>query len=136
MMGMTRFAGTLSRPSIPSPTGPATVLHFCATAARRSIAQAAASSGAARRRNIGMLRGHNDELYGVAFSPDGRTIVSAGPDAVRLWNVATLREIAIQRTDAVVQGVAFSPDGQWLAGAANDGTVRLWHAPSFEGNSL
>ncbi len=72
------------------------------------------------------------DVSSVAFSPDGKTLATAGGGAagggtVRLWDVATHRQIGGPLTaGGGVYAVVFSPDGKTLATISVDGTARLW----------
>ncbi|QIS21379.1 TIR domain-containing protein [Nocardia terpenica] len=74
-----------------------------------------------------------DIVSGVAFSPDGKRIVSGSFDkTLRLWDAATGKPIGTPLTGhtAGVNGVAFSPDGKRIVSGSDDGTLRLWDADS------
>ncbi len=66
----------------------------------------------------------SQQVAALAFSPDSRTLATAGADGrTYLWNVATGRLIATQTSPDFADGVAFSPHGRTMALAEADGVV-------------
>lgn len=66
---------------------------------------------------VATLRGHENLVTGVTFSPDGASLASSGVDTtIRLWEVATGKQLAtLHGHPNQVNAVAFSPDGASLA---------------------
>jgi len=79
---------------------------------------------------LATLRGHNHQVTSLAFSPDGKMLVSAdtGRDrhTVKLWDLNTGAELA-SRAYVGEEGpaVTFSPDGMYLA-ISTEVHVELW----------
>jgi WD40 repeat protein len=65
----------------------------------------------------------------VAFSPDGDLLAGGDDHMVRVWNVATGKEVhRLAWEDHSVFAVGFSRDGKRVAGASAEGRVRTWVA--------
>jgi WD40 repeat protein len=73
--------------------------------------------------------GHPGQIHSIAFSSDGRQIVSGGQDeTVRIWNVATgTVEKTLTGHENRVNSVAFSPDGRRVVSGSNDKTIKIWN---------
>jgi WD40 repeat protein len=70
---------------------------------------------------------------GLAFSPDGERLLSAGADgAGRVWDLASGEEVlTLEGHSGSVEAAAFGPDGT-IATGGSDGTLRLWDAATGE----
>jgi WD40 repeat protein/serine/threonine protein kinase len=70
------------------------------------------------------------EYFAVAFSPDGKYLVTGnGARRVEVWDANNGQPIRTLGTHkGVIRGVVFSPDRKHLASMSSDGEVKLWDA--------
>jgi WD40 repeat protein len=73
--------------------------------------------------------GHSKGVMDVAYSPDGKYLITASKDAtLKLWSVAIGKELRTYTGHTkVVCSVCFSPDGTFFASGSWDGTIQLWN---------
>ncbi|ETW79266.1 hypothetical protein HETIRDRAFT_172842 [Heterobasidion irregulare TC 32-1] len=88
---------------------------------------------------------HKSSVNFVAFSPDGKRIVSGSHDkTIRVWDIETGEAVSPPfegRTDTVTS-VTFSPDGKRIVSSSHDATILLWDtdtgeavSPPFKGHT-
>jgi hypothetical protein len=79
---------------------------------------------------LGSLEGHVGAITALAFSPDGRRLISSASDfTVRVWHTGSGRELLTFRehTDSPL-AVAWSPDGRRIGSGGYDRMVKVWEA--------
>ncbi len=85
-------------------------------------------------RPIRPLEGHTSYVTDLAFTSDGRRLITAGGDqSIRFWDTSNWTETKVLRDHTEdVQAVAISETARLVASAAKDGTLMLWQ---MEGKS-
>ncbi|MCP4578166.1 MAG: hypothetical protein GY846_17995, partial [Deltaproteobacteria bacterium] len=78
---------------------------------------------------------HSQNVKRLAFSPDGKFLVSGGVDnTVKLWNADTGEQIqTFEGNDRAAYAVAFSPHGKVIASASYDGKIGLFEIGKDKG---
>jgi WD40 repeat protein len=100
--------------------------HVVAAAADRDVRLLDPSGKSPERR----FRDHHDDVFSVAFAPDGSFLASVGgrgDPAIRIWDMPSgqLRDVLPGHTNQV-WSVSVSCDSERLATASDDGTVKVW----------
>ncbi|MFN6103267.1 MAG: WD40 repeat domain-containing protein, partial [Planctomycetaceae bacterium] len=76
------------------------------------------------------FRGHTGPVFSVAYSPDGKRIVSGSQDnTLKVWDAATGQAtLTLTGHTATVTSVAYSPDGKRIVSGSFDNTLKVWDA--------
>jgi hypothetical protein len=88
-----------------------------------------------RNNTVTTLGRHDDTVNSIAFSPDGKLLVSGGDDhRLKLWNVThkhhiVTRDHITDRTRSQVKAVTFSPNGKMIATGGRH--AKLWDVHTY-----
>jgi RNA polymerase sigma factor (sigma-70 family) len=84
-------------------------------------------------KQVAALVGHADEITGVAFSPDSRSIATAAGNfwyrkdrTVRVWDAATGRELHVFDNPDGATTLEYLPDGRRVVTIGMDGVATVW----------
>ena len=77
-----------------------------------------------------VLEGHTDGVLSIAYSPDGKQIISGSGDQLRIWDAEKGEVVCgpfIERK-GLVYSVAYSPDGKWIVSGSYGWNLCVWDA--------
>ncbi|MEM6754399.1 MAG: hypothetical protein AAF630_15680, partial [Cyanobacteria bacterium P01_C01_bin.38] len=76
---------------------------------------------------VNRLESHQDIVWDVSFSPDGKLLASGSRDkSVKIWRTNGSLLQTLKAHDESITSLTFSPDGSLLASASRDNTVKIW----------
>tara|TARA_B100000609_G_scaffold189334_1_gene176274 strand:+ start:30315 stop:33281 length:2967 start_codon:yes stop_codon:yes gene_type:complete len=88
-------------------------------------------TSAGKYRTYKTLSDHTGPVRDVAFSPDGKTLVSVSNDnSVLLWNTTTWTSSLLGKHSNEVSNVAFHPGGKEVMTAGIAGKIKIWSLSS------
>jgi hypothetical protein len=78
---------------------------------------------------VATLKGHTDAVRCLAWTKDGKTLISGSYDySIRTWNTTKWEQVAIlDEHTSLVLALAISPNDRILASTSSDNTTRLWN---------
>jgi len=87
-------------------------------------------------RELAVLCRSSNAVMSVAWSPDGSKLISGSSSGLKIWDIATGKELraipAAANGSGAIRTVAWSPDGRRLAGGDSAHTIHIWDAATGE----
>ncbi|MCP4111117.1 MAG: hypothetical protein GY749_37255 [Desulfobacteraceae bacterium] len=76
-----------------------------------------------------LLKGHENVINALAFSPDGNKLISgSGDETARIWNIRSGKTLHVLKGHTNdIYAVAFSSDGKLALTGSDDHTLKLWN---------
>lgn len=72
-------------------------------------------------------------VYGLAWSPDARHIVSLRYDTkLIIWDVRAGKYVAVRKADNKPNGVVWPVSGSYIASTSDAGTIQLWDPVTYQ----
>jgi WD40 repeat protein len=82
-------------------------------------------------------RANHGGLWSLAFSPDGRFLAMTELEKVRLWEIATRRDVhTFNGHRSWTTSVAFTPNGKALLSGSEDATAVIWDMTPFAADKV
>ena len=82
-------------------------------------------------------RAHQENIWGMALSPDGKLLATAGKDKhVRIVDLEALKVVQELKHPSVTNGLAFSLDGKRLLTGCYDSLIRVFDVESGKQNNM
>ena len=84
---------------------------------------------------VNMLRGHNGDILGVAWSHDQKYLASCSVDnTIIIWNAKDLPQkvASISGHQGLVKGLTWDPVGKYIASQSDDRSVRIWRTNDWK----